>query len=69
MITPPQTLTTEELNALRSIAALDGRAKVPPPVRGRLEFYGLIEETAQGWRPTRAGHDRLTVAAREAAHH
>ena len=69
MITPPQNLTTEELNALRSIAALDGRAKVPPPVRGRLEFYGLIEETAQGWRPTRNGQARLTAAAREATAH
>ena len=67
MIKVPQTLSTEELNALRSIAALDGRVKVPLPVRGRLEFYGLIEETAQGWRPTRQGHERLAAAAREAA--
>jgi hypothetical protein len=69
MIKVPDTLTTEEMNALRSIAALDGQVKVPPPVRGRLEFYGLIEETATGWRPTRLGQDRLAVAARSAATH
>lgn len=67
MITVPQQLSTEEMNALRTIAALDGRVKVPPPVRGRLEFYGLIEETAHGWRPTRLGHERLAAAARDAA--
>jgi len=67
MIRPPQTLTTEEMNALRTIAALDGQVKVPLPVRGRLEFYGLIEETTHGWRPTRLGQERLTAAARDAA--
>ena len=55
------------MNALRTIAALDGQVKVPPPVRGRLEFYGLIEETSHGWRPTRLGHERLDAAARDAA--
>ena len=68
MIRVPEQLSTEELNALRTIAALDGKVGVPPPVRGRLEFYGLIEETVQGWRPTRLGHDKLAAAARDAAH-
>lgn len=67
MIKVPESLTNDEMNALRSIAALDGRARVPLPIRARLEFYGLIEETAHGWRPTRTGRERLDAAAREAA--
>src|SRR5205085_2548647 len=55
-------LTHEERSLLRKLAALGAASGLPPPLRDRLAFYGLINETPRGWVITRGGEEAINRA-------